>query len=278
MKRVISYLLVILILPCLLLTVGAATPPQVWDAEDLLTESEENALMEKVADLKEAYGIDVMIVTKASYDGETAQVHADELYDFLGGGDDGVLFLLSLTQREWYISTCGSMIHTLTDYGIQQIGEEAVAYIGNGYYYDGFDCFLDSLPYYLDAYQSDAPLDGYADYSGPYYHGEAEERVYYEAEYTPNFLISLVIGLVVAGISIAVMKSAMNTKRAQRGASVYLKPGSYHLRVHQDLFLYSNVTKTRRQQNNGGGGHRGGGSSVHRSSGGRRHGGGGGRF
>lgn len=274
-------MLVLLLLPCLLLCAGAAEVPKVLDWESLLTDTEESALLEAIGQLKETYGIDVMIVTKDSYDGDTAQQHADDLYDFQGGGEDGVLFLLSLAQREWYISTCGKMIYVLTDYGIQQIGEEAAAYFGNGDYYGGFAVFLESLPYYLDAYGNNAPVDGYADYSGSYYHGDAEDTVYYdyETESSPNFFISLVIGLAAAGISIGVMKSAMNTKRAQRDAGVYVKQGSYHLRTHQDLFLYSNVTKTRRQQNTGGSsGRPGGGSSIHRSSGGRSHGGGGGRF
>lgn len=278
MKRLFSLIFALLLVSCLVLTAAAASPPPVTDKEQLLTEAEENALISAIGQLKTDYGIDVMIVTTNSYDGKSAQDYADDWYDTTGGGEDGVLFLLSLSQREWYISTCGKMIYVLTDYGIQRIGEEAVAYIGNGYYYDGFDRFLTSLPHYLDAYENNSPVDGYADYSGSYYHGEAEDTVYYETEYTPNFLISLVIGLVVAAIAIAVMKSAMNTKRPQRCASAYLKPGSYHLKLHQDLFLYSNVSKQRRQQQNTSGGSRGGGSSVHRSSGGRSHGGGGGRF
>lgn len=272
MKRLISLFLALLLIPCLFLSAEAAKVPPVLDWENLLTEAEENSLMQGITALKETYGIDVMIVTKDSYDGYTAQQRADDLYDFQGGGDDGVLFLLSLAQREWYISTCGKMIYVLTDYGIQQVGEEAASYFGSGDFYGGFVSFLEALPEYLDAYEKGSPVDGQADYSGSYYHGDAEDTVYYES--SPNFFISLIIGLVVAAIAVLVMKSAMNTKRAQRGASVYVKQGSFHLKLHQDLFLYSNVSKTRRQQNTSSGG----GSSVHRSSGGRSHGGGGGRF
>jgi len=271
MKRLISLFLVLLLLPCLFLSAGAAPVPPVLDWENLLTEAEENSLMQGITALKETYGIDVMIVTKDSFDGYTAQQRADDLYDFQGGGDDGVLFLLSLAQREWYISTCGKMIYVLTDYGIQRLGEDAASYFGGGDYYGGFVSFLEALPGYMDAYEQGAPVDGQADYSGSYYHGEAEETVYYEP--APNFFVSLAIGLVAAAIAVLVMKSTMNSKRAQRGASVYVKQGSFHLKRHQDLFLYSNVSKTRRQQNTSSGG-----SSVHRSSGGRSHGGGGGRF
>ena len=134
--------------------------------------------------------------------------------------------------------------------------------------------FLDMLPFYLDAYEKGTPVDGYADYSGDYYHGDQEEIVYYEEESSPSLAMALVCGLAAAGISVGVMRWAMNTKRAQRSAGDYLKKSSWDLYQHQDLFLYSNVNKTRRQEQKSSSG----GSSVHRSSGGRSHGGGGGKF
>lgn len=120
-------------------------------------------------------------------------------------------------------------------------------------------------------------MDGYADDSGDYYHGDRETVVHYEQKRSPNFLLSLVLGVVIAAVAVLIMRASMNTKRMQHSASDYIKPGSFHLRTHQDMFLYSNVSKVRRQQNNNGG-HGGGGSSVHTSSGGRSHGGGGGKF
>lgn len=275
MKKWISLFLTALLLPCLFFPAAAESVSPVTDHEDLLTEAEENTLTEKIAQLRETYGIDVMIVTVDSFGTKSAQECADDWYDFSDGGDDGALFLLSMTQREWYISTCGTVIYALTDYGIQQIGEEAVAYIGSGYYFEGFECFLDALPYYLDAYRTGAPVDGYADYSDGYYHGDREETVYYQEEFKPSFLVSLLCGIVVSGVVVLIMRRSMNTKRAQYGAGEYMKEGSWNLTQHQDIFLYSNVTKIRKQEPPKSSG---GGSSVHRSSGGRRHGGGGGRF
>ena len=275
MKRFTSILLVILLVPCLCIPAFAAKPPNVSDQEGLLTEDEYLSLMEQINYLQESYGIDAMIVTTDAFDGKTAQEYADDYYEFLGGGEDGVLFLLSMTQREWYISTAGSMIYALTDYGIQELGEDTVWYLTEVSIYDGFSYFLEALPVYLEAYHSGSPADGQADDSGSYYHGTQEEIYYYEEDTSPNLLISIAAGLIVAAIAILVMRASMNTKRPQHSAHVYLKEGSYHLASCQDLFLYSNVTKTRRQQNNSSGG---GGSSVHRASSGRRHGGGGGRF
>lgn len=274
MKKMTSLLLAVLLLMCLALPVGANSVSHIADDAGLLYFEEIAALEEKAAGLYASYGIDAVILTIDSLGGVSAQDYADDYYDHNGYGADGVLFLLAMEEREWYISTCGTVIYALTDYGIQQLGEGILTYLSAGSWYDGFDFFLDRLPYYLDAYGSGTPVDGYADYSRDYYHGQQDEVVYYPQEKEPSFLLSLLIGLAVGGIAIAVMRTMMNTKRAQRGASAYMKENSWNLSMYRDIFLYSNVSKTRRQQSSSSGG----GSSVHRSSGGRRHGGGGGRF
>lgn len=274
MKKLTSLLLAVLLLCCLVLPAGASAGSYIVDDVGLLYSDEAAVLEEMASALSATYGIDAVILTIDSLGGVSAQDYADDYYDHNGYSEDGVLFLLAMEEREWYISTCGTVIYALTDYGIQQLGEGVLPYLSSGSWYDGFAFFLERLPYYLDAYVSGTPVDGYTDYSGTYYHGQQDEIVYYPQEKQPSFLMSLLIGLAVGGITIAIMRSMMNTKRAQRGASVYLKDGSWNLHMHRDIYLYSNVTKTRRQQSSSSGG----GSSVHRSSGGRSHGGGGGKF
>lgn len=277
LKKVTSLLLSILLLSCLVLPASAREKAYIVDQAGLLYPEEIADLEANASALAAEYEIEAVILTVDSLGGAYAQDYADAYYDSNGYGEDGVLFLLAMEEREWYISTCGSLIYTLTDYGIQQLGEGILPYLSSGDWYDGFRFFLESLPYYLDAYGSGAPVDGYADYSADYYHGTQEEVVYYQEEKEPSFLLSWLIGLAAGGITILIMRSTMNTKRSQRGASGYLKEGSWNLHTFRDLYLYSNVTKTRRQQSTSSGS-RGGGSSVHRSSGGRSHGGGGGGF
>jgi uncharacterized protein len=118
-------------------------------------------------------------------------------------------------------------------------------------------------------------VDGFADYTDDYYHGDQEEILYYEEESAPSLLLSLLCGMVISGIVILIMRFSMNTKRQQRCATAYMVDGSWNLTQHRDMFLYSNVTKTRKQEPSE---NKGGGSSVHRSSSGRSHGGGGGKF
>ena len=253
--------------------VSAAEKIYIHDNAGLL-QSEDIAELEDAASvLSENYGIDAVILTVDSMNGKSAQNYADEFYDEYSYDDNGVLFLLAMTEREWYISTCGNVIYALTDYGIQQLSEQFLPYLSSGDWYDAFHTFYSILPTYLDAWNAGKPIDGQADYSGDYYHGQQDEIVYSDEDTAPSLLLSLLCGAATGGISILVMRLLMNTKRRQRSASAYLKQGSWKLHTHRDIFLYSNVTKKRRQQNTTSGG-----SSVHSSSGGRSHGGGGGKF
>lgn len=271
--------LVLSLLMLLSMTVVVFAEETLWrviDNADLLDIAEESAHEETCRLLRETYGMDVVILTVNSLDGSSPQDYADDYYDEngYGCGEDrsGLLLLISMEERDWYISTCGNAIYALTDYGIQQVGNELLD--GFSISYDaGFRMFLNALPEYFEAYENGAPVDGYADYSGDYYHGDQEEVVYYEEEFTPSVELSVLLGLIVAGISVLIMRIGMNTKRPRRSAAGYMKDNSFHMRQQQDLFLYSNVSKVRKQESSSGGG-----SSVHRSSGGRSHGGGGGKF
>ena len=270
-----KFLLILLLIPALLLTVFVDQHDYVIDHADILTDDEERVLEDGISRLQQFFDVDVVILTEASLNGERPQNYADHYYDSHGYQDNGVLFLLSMEERDWYISTCGDVIYALTDYGIQQIGEEMLPYLASGFYYDAFDTFLAELYDYLDALESGSPIDGNADYSGSYYHGDQEEILYYEEPFTPSLLVAMMIGIPAGLVTILVMRLMMITRKPQRTASAYMSSGSFRIIGQRDLFLYSKVSKVRKPQQTSSSG---GGSSVHRSSSGRSHGGGGGKF
>lgn len=236
--------------------------PVIVDTAELIKPEDEKRLSAAAFSLCEEYEMDIVILTIDSLDGKNVREYADHFLE-ANYGEDGILFLLAIEEREWYISTAGKAIYALTDYAVQEIGREVVWYLSEEYYFDGFDAYLTQLDKYLCAYQNGLPIDGISNENGL----TSGEKI----------LISVFIGAAVGGISIFAMRSTMNTKRPQRSAEDYLIRDSYRLRTHSDLFLYSNIRKVRRQQNTSRSGGSGG-SSVHRSSSGRRHGGGGGKF
>lgn len=283
-RKLTAFLAVFLVLPSLMISAWAANGaglPLIVDEADLLT-AEEEASLEAVAEgLLDAYGVDIVILTVDSLEGKRPQDYADDYYDAqgYGVGDDysGALFLLSMEERDLYVSTCGDAIYALTDYGIDQTTELALPYLGDGDYYGGFLVWLEALPEYFDALAEGTPVDG-SDYSEDFYHGGQEEVVYYEEEVSPSVLLSLMIALPVAGVVLLIMRLTMNTKRPQHSAMDYMKADSFHLRSQQDLFLYSQVTKREKPKAPPPSSSGGGGSSVHTSSSGRSHGGGGKKF
>ncbi len=283
MKRtIISWICLVLLVLSVPVNVSASEDlPMVVDYADLLSADAESALETQALALREAYECDIVILTVDSLDGKTPQEFADDFFfdNDYGYGDafigNGVLFLISMEERDWFISTYDDAMTIFTDYGVQQLGEGALSYLAEDNFDTVFQVYLTMLPEYFEAYHNGTPIDGYASYSGDYYHGEQDELLYYDEPFTPSIGLSILFGLAVGGITVLIMRSSMNSRKKQHSASQYLASGSFHLRSHQDLFLYSNVTKTRKQQNNSSGG---GGSSVRHSSGGRRSGGGGGKF
>lgn len=281
-RKVISVVLFMLMLAVLPVTC-LAQMSLVQDQAGLMNADQQAILDQKAYELSEAYRMDIVIVTTNSNDGKDVQSYADDFFDENGYGadkdDSGILLLVSMDTREWAFSTSGNGIYAFTDYSLEVLSEELIPYLSSGEYYEGFSHYLSCLPTYLDAFQDGKPVDGYASDYDP---SSTEDVVYYEEPLTWSdaIIFSSIIGLVVAGISVAVMVFSMNTKRRQSGAGDYLVDNSFQLQTNRDYFLFSNVTKTKRveENNSNGGSHGGGGSHVHTSSSGRSHGGRSGKF
>ncbi len=285
------------ILPCLLLLVALILPvsaqgaPKVIDEAELFTAAQAQNLERRAQQLCNTYELDVVLVTKASVDGASVEAFADDYFDYngYGVGNDasGVLFLLVMDTREWAISTCGECIYALTDYGQQEIFSDMAGFLSDGDYYQAFDRYLQNLDTYFAAYRDGEPIDGQpGDYTGPgsFEHGTQEEIVHPDRRISAGtvikrLLLALAIGCGVGAIVLLIFRSGMNTAKAQRSATDYMKSGSYHLSGQRDIFLYSHTSRTRKSDDSGhSGGGRSGGSSVHHSSSGRSHGGSHGRF
>lgn len=285
MKRATLFLLCMLLILSSPLLSHASTP-KIIDEAGLLEDYEVLDLEERAQTLAEKYGMDIVIVTVDSLDGKSSESYADDYFDENGYGIgpqyNGVLLLLSMEYRDWAISTCGEAIYAITDYGIQDLFSQIAGYLSEDNYYLAFSTYLDALEAYFTAYESGHPIDGFwGEYDGPgtYIPGTQDEIVHYEPQkdvqwYAGRIGISFVIGLVVALMVLLIMRSQMNTARAQHGATSYLKQETYQIGVQRDIFLYSQVSKVRKSENSSSGG----GSSVHRSSGSRSHGGGHGKF
>lgn len=243
MKKLISLLLCLLLLPVL---VVQADTPLVLDYAGVLSSQESATLAGQAQELKNAYGLDIVVLTTDTIMGnQTPERYADDFFD-ANYGSNGVLFLLDMGSRSWHISTTGTASELLSDRDLMKIEESVIPYFSDGLFYKGFQIFLEILPVLLGPEQEDSP--------------------------GVPLLICAISGAIVAAIAVAVMAATMNTQKPQHSAADYTVDGSFHLRTHQDLFLYSSLSKRAKPKENKSG------STTHTSSSGRSHGGRGGKF
>ena len=259
MKRLFSLFLCLLLLGSLCMGVFAVDhPPRLIDSSNLLSASDQQALTEKLNALSEEYAFDLVVITVDTLEGREAMEAADDLYDYggygMGANRDGVLLLLAMQSRDWWVSTRGEGIDAI-DPNLNAIADRVLPDLSSGNYYAGFSSFADLCVSCLNAERSG-------------------ERV--EMKVPFNFggklIGSLVIGAIVAAIACAVLSKQLKSVKQKQNAVDYARPGSLNVTQSRDIFLYSHVTSTPRvQQERSGGG-------THHSSSGATHGGGGGKF
>ena len=170
---------------------------------DLLTDSEESALLSKLANISSNQQMDIVIVTVNDLDGETPRDYADDFYDFNCYAEDGVLLLISMENSDWYISTSGYGITAVTDAGREHMAEQFVDDLGDGDYYDAFVTYTDLCDEFINMARSGDPFD-------------VDDLPKEDFNYIRSLLVSIGIGLVVALIIRAFAKFVVKSVPAQQ--------------------------------------------------------------
>ncbi len=244
--------------------------PRLVDMADLLSDSEKSDLSDILDEISERQQVDIVVVTVDSMEGETAMVYADDFYDYNGYGfgneRDGVLLLISMDEREWYISTTGYGITAVTDAGREYISEIFVTDLSTGDYAAAFTSFAKLCDDFITQAKAGNPYDTNNLPKEPFELGR-------------NLLTAFVIAFIIALIVTGIMRGQLKTVHNHSAADNYMKQGSMQLTKKDDLLLYKHVDRRKRVENNSSNSsNRSGGSRTHTSSSGRTHGGGGGKF
>ena len=275
MKKRITCLLIVLVLSMMNGMWVSALPampdeipeerqlPRLVDEADLLSDREESQLLAQLDMISEKHQCDVAVITVPDANGYDVQVYADDVYDYygfgMGDGNDGILLLVSMAEREWVISTFGHGITAFTDAGLDYMADEFVPSLSDGDYGEAFEHF---------ASQCDEFLEQAAD-GEPYDVGNMPRKPF------PSYwiLISIGIGTVIALIIMICLAADLKTVNCRNHATEYTRQNSLNVVQSHEMFLYRNVRRVRKAESSSDGG-----SRTHSSSSGRSHGGSRGKF
>ena len=235
--------------------------PLLVDDADILSDSEESKLLEKLTNISQDIDCEIAIVTVNSLEGKTAEAFADDYYDYngygAGAGDDGAILVLAMDNRKYAVSTYGYAHKALTDAGLKNIRDNFLPKFKKGDYYEGFNIFADLSSDYIKSARNGHIMD-VKDFKEPF-------------DWGFSIIISLGIGLVIGLIAVLVMESQLKSVALQKSAVNYVKPGSLNVTNGSELFLYANVDRQYIEPSSSSSSS--GGSSSHTSSSGRSHGG-----
>ena len=267
-----KFTILLLLLVCLALP--ALCENNVVDEANLLTREQEAALQGEIDAISGEYDLHLLLLTKSSIGRKTPMLYAADYYDERFGKDtDGLIFLISMADRDYCTVTSGKAIRAFTDWGIDRIHDYILPDLRDGNYAAAMEKWLGSIPTYMEQYASGRAYDDPSLYGSP-----APPKLKTPMERLASAApVILCVSLLIAFISVMVMKSGMKTNRRQSGADSYVR--DFQLTRVQDIYLYTSTVR-RRIETNTSGGHGGGhgGSTTFHSSSGGTHGGRGGKF
>lgn len=236
MKRKILSLLLILVLSfSLCISVFAASNDRcLFDDADLLSDQQDTQLNEKLLTVSKQHNVQILVVTVDSLDGIWIDDYVDQVYDTMdfgyGENKDGVLLLVCMNPREYRILSNGYAADAIDYPQIDSIGNAIVSDLSGGDYADAFHEFADQSAHYLDIYINGSPF-----------------------RFGQNLLICLIVGLVIGLIVVLILKGQLKSVYMQNQANAYVKQGSMNITTCNDIFLYRNVTRTKRESNHSSG-------------------------
>ena len=235
---------------------ASAHPPLLVDGADLLSAEEFAALEAKLNEISDRRNLDIAVLTVDSLGGKSAMEYADDYFDYNGYGrgdnKDGILFLVCMGQRKWWITTTGMGIKYYDDDELIYLEELTLNKLSSGRYYEAFTAYAE---------ECDVRIDKYIESLKPKYFLYA--------------VIGAIVGLIFAFVNGNKYKRELISVMAKGDADDYITPSGLELTVKEDVFAYSSVSKTYIEPSSS---RSGGGSSTHTSSSGSSHGGRGGSF
>ena len=181
-KKSLSALLALLLLLCtasVALAVPKQAPPpkaqqeqsleaaRVVDEADLLTADEEKALDAKLAAVEQSHKVRILVGMMKDTGGAALGKVANNVVDQIPGESGTIVLLLSMKERDWYISTDNKMRARITDgKGVDCLAGEFLPDLKENKYDAAFTTFAATTDEMLTYYEKEGkpyiPLDSWA--------------------------------------------------------------------------------------------------------------------
>ncbi len=294
MKKTVSLLFAILILTySLCFSAFAGNSQKLYDNAGYLTEEEARELQSFMKKTCDELEFEIVIVTE-SYVSDT-ESYADDFYDYNDFGyndsNDGCLLLVTQNAEENWMSTTGYGIIFL-DHRLRGLSNEFHSVLGSEGYFTAFKNFVSgvktAVTYERENFNAEEFTD---DYGGTVDPMEYIDNIAKNGSYRPSGLallkykfsngemtmplaIAVILGIIIGFIYSGSHKKKLKTVAPKQSAVDYVVPGSLYFSRREDIFLFKNVTMTKKPEpeSHSSGGSSGGG--IHTGSSGTSHGGG----
>lgn len=256
-----------------LLAAAQETNCQLEDQAGLLQGTETEELKARIAGLEEETGWDIMAVTTEDARGMEAIPYGEQWLDEYLTGEDGILCLIDMDNREIALCSTGEARYYVSDDRREQIFDDAYPKVSNEEYAAALAVMLDGVETY---YRSGVPKDSHL------YDEDTGEVMKYgdtHRELTlTEILAALAAALAAGGVTVGIIISSYRLKFGGYKYPIE-KNGTVNLNKKEDVFVNQIVTHRHIPKNDGGGKSGGSGrSTVHTGSGGRSYGSGSRKF
>lgn len=94
---------------------------KIYDFAELLTDEEEQELYDKVQEFIKTTNLDLALVTTNSNHKVSTKAYADDFYDYNDFKINGLVFVIDMVNRQFYISTAGTAMLYYDDERIESI-------------------------------------------------------------------------------------------------------------------------------------------------------------
>ena len=223
------------------------------DYAGVLTNSERQTLNDSAAQVSAQSNCGVYVVIVNNY---------RDYVNGLGYGEseNGVILGMSMNDRDFDIYAHGDFgNYAFTDYGKGKLAETFLDNFRRNDWAGGLRNFVENSGEMLRRARDGTPVNNWIPDEEP--------------PFTPfEFLVSLLFGCTVGGVTVGGMSKKMKTAVKQTRASGYVAQGGVTLRAQSDQFVNRTVSRRVIQRNNGNraGGHYGG-TTISGSHGGSHH-------